>query len=165
MLSSSRRQGNFRGLEASRPKPRTCPSRPRTRPRTSKCVLEAKDVLEDSTSDIYTTTITFDAFWCANSPLISVASKEKGAHLWSSSGFYDCTNSTICRQLSSPVVKPFDLNWGFNSMTLHLLLLLLSVWPLNKFLKEFISVVGKPKQQKRAFHIILMLLINYSNYY
>ena len=38
VLSSSRRQANFRGLEASRP-------------RTSKCVLEAKDVLEDSTSD------------------------------------------------------------------------------------------------------------------
>ena len=36
VLSSS----NFRGLEASRP-------------RTSKCVLEAKDVLEDSTSGIY----------------------------------------------------------------------------------------------------------------
>ena len=45
MLSSSRGQANFRGLEASRP-----------RPRTSKCVLEdvleAKDVLEDSTSVI-----------------------------------------------------------------------------------------------------------------
>ena len=44
VLSSSRGQGNFRGLEASRP-----------RPRTSKCVLEdvleAKNVLEDSTSD------------------------------------------------------------------------------------------------------------------
>ena len=44
VLSSSRGQDNFRGLEASRP-----------RPRTSKCVLEdvleAKDVLEDSTSD------------------------------------------------------------------------------------------------------------------
>ena len=39
VLSSSRGQGYFRGLEASRP-----------RPRTSKCVLEAKDVLEDSTS-------------------------------------------------------------------------------------------------------------------
>ena len=39
VLSSSREQANFRGLEASRP-----------RPRTSKCVLEAKDVLEDSTS-------------------------------------------------------------------------------------------------------------------
>ena len=37
VLSSSRGQGNFRGLEASRP-------------RTWKCVLEAKDVLEDSTS-------------------------------------------------------------------------------------------------------------------
>ena len=37
VLSSSREQGNFRGLEASRP-------------RTLKCVLEAKDVLEDSTS-------------------------------------------------------------------------------------------------------------------
>ena len=47
-LSSSRGQANFRGLEASRPRPRTSPSRPR--PRTSKCVLEAKDVLEDSTS-------------------------------------------------------------------------------------------------------------------
>ena len=34
-------QANFRGLEASRP-------------RTSKCVLEAKDVLEDSTSDLTT---------------------------------------------------------------------------------------------------------------
>ena len=43
VLSSSRGQGDFRGLEASRP-----------RPRTSKCVLgdvlDAKDVLEDSTS-------------------------------------------------------------------------------------------------------------------
>ena len=39
VLSSSRGQGNFRGLEASRP-----------RPRTSKCVLETKDVLEDFTS-------------------------------------------------------------------------------------------------------------------
>ena len=39
MLSSSRGQGSFRGFEASRPRPRTC-----------KCVLEAKDVLEDSTS-------------------------------------------------------------------------------------------------------------------
>ena len=39
VLSSSQGQANFRGLEASRP-----------RPRTSKCVLEAKDVLEDSTS-------------------------------------------------------------------------------------------------------------------
>ena len=43
LLSSSRGQGNFRGPEASRP-----------RPRTWKCVLEdvleAKDVLEDSTS-------------------------------------------------------------------------------------------------------------------
>ena len=44
VLSSSRGQGNYRVLEASR-----------LRPRTSKCVLEdvlnAKDVLEDSTSD------------------------------------------------------------------------------------------------------------------
>ena len=39
VLFSSRGQGNFWGLEASRP-----------RPRTSKCVLEAKDALEDSTS-------------------------------------------------------------------------------------------------------------------
>ena len=39
VLSSSRGQGNFRGLEASRP-----------RPRTSKCVLEAEDVVEDSTT-------------------------------------------------------------------------------------------------------------------
>ena len=41
VLSSSRGQGNFRGLEASRPRPR---------PRSSKCVLEAHDVLEDSIS-------------------------------------------------------------------------------------------------------------------
>ena len=41
VLSSSRGQANFRGLEASRP-----------RPRTSKSALEAKDVLEDSTSGI-----------------------------------------------------------------------------------------------------------------
>ena len=39
VLSSSQGQGNFRRLEASRP-----------RPRTSKCVLEAKEVLEDSIS-------------------------------------------------------------------------------------------------------------------
>ena len=47
VLYSSRGQCNFRGLEPSRP-----------RPRTSKCVLEdvleAKDVLEDSTSDTVT---------------------------------------------------------------------------------------------------------------
>ena len=42
VLSSSRGQGKFRRLEASRP-----------RPRTSKCVLEAKYVLEDSTSENY----------------------------------------------------------------------------------------------------------------
>ena len=42
VLFSSRGQANFRGLEASRSRPRTWPSRPR--PRTSKCVLE------DSTS-------------------------------------------------------------------------------------------------------------------
>ena len=42
VLSSSRGQANFRGLEVSRPRPRTWPWRPR--PRTSKCVLE------DSTS-------------------------------------------------------------------------------------------------------------------
>ena len=51
VLSSSRGQANFRGLEASRPKPRprTWPSKPRSK--TSKCVLEAKDFLEDSTSE------------------------------------------------------------------------------------------------------------------
>ena len=43
VLSSSRGQANFRGLQASRPRPRTWPSRPRT----SKCVLE------DSISDKY----------------------------------------------------------------------------------------------------------------
>ena len=52
LLSLSRGQANFWGLEALRPRPRTWPSRPRSR--TSKCVLEdvleAKDVLEDSTS-------------------------------------------------------------------------------------------------------------------
>ena len=45
-LSSSRGQANFRGLEASRP-----------RPKTSKCVLEdvleAKDVLKNSTSGLW----------------------------------------------------------------------------------------------------------------
>ena len=46
LLSSSRGQANFRGLKASRPRPRTWPSRPRT----SNSVLEAKDVLEHSTS-------------------------------------------------------------------------------------------------------------------
>ena len=43
VLSSSRGQGNFWGLEASRP-------RPRTSKYVLKNVLEAKDVLEDSTS-------------------------------------------------------------------------------------------------------------------
>ena len=42
VLSSSRGQTNFRGLEASRPRPRTSPSRPR--PWTSNCVFK------DSTS-------------------------------------------------------------------------------------------------------------------
>ena len=56
VLSSNRGHATFRGLEASRPRPRTWPSRPR--PTTSKCVLEdvleAKDVLEDSTSADFT---------------------------------------------------------------------------------------------------------------
>ena len=42
LLSSSRGQAKFRGLEASRPRPRTWPSRPRSR--TSKCVLETRRV-------------------------------------------------------------------------------------------------------------------------
>ena len=46
VLSSSRGQGNFRGLEASRP-------------RTSNCVLEAKDVLEDSNSGIWERAVLF----------------------------------------------------------------------------------------------------------
>ena len=51
-LSSSRGLGDFRGLEASRP-----------RPRTLKCVLEAKDVLEDSTSVNININITI--FYCS----------------------------------------------------------------------------------------------------
>ena len=43
VLSSGRGQANFRGLEASRPRPRTSKS-------VLEDVLEAKDVLEDSTS-------------------------------------------------------------------------------------------------------------------
>ena len=43
VLSSSRGQANFRGLEASRPRPRTSKS-------VLEDVLEAKDVLKDSTS-------------------------------------------------------------------------------------------------------------------
>ena len=42
LLSLSREQANFQGLEASRP-----------RPKTSKCVLEAKDVLENTTRVLY----------------------------------------------------------------------------------------------------------------
>ena len=45
------RHGNFRGLEASRPRPGTWPLRPKTM--TSKWVLEVKDVLEDSISGNY----------------------------------------------------------------------------------------------------------------
>ena len=46
VLCSGRGQGIFEDLQASRSTPRTRPSRPRT----SNCVLEAKDVLGDSTS-------------------------------------------------------------------------------------------------------------------
>ena len=59
VLSSSQGQANFRGLQVSRP-----------RPRTSKCVLEdvlkAKDVLEDSTSAVsisVKTVFFFFFFW------------------------------------------------------------------------------------------------------
>ena len=64
VLSSSRGQGNFRGLEASRPRPRTWPSRPT--PSTSKCVLEAKDVLEDSTSARYC------SGWCSPMTVVRI---------------------------------------------------------------------------------------------
>ena len=51
--SSSRGQSIFEDLQASKPRPRTWPSRPRT----TSCVLEddfeAKDVLKDSTSACY----------------------------------------------------------------------------------------------------------------
>ena len=56
VLSSSRGQANFRGLEASRP-----------RPRTSKCVLEVKDVLKDSTSVYYTYKVSVISFNVTNS--------------------------------------------------------------------------------------------------
>ena len=46
VLSSSRGQANFRGLKASRPRPRL-----RTSKSVLEDVLEAKDVLEDSTSE------------------------------------------------------------------------------------------------------------------
>ena len=49
VLSSSRGQGNFRGFVA---RPRTWPSRPRTSKCVLKDVLEAKDVLKDSTSGL-----------------------------------------------------------------------------------------------------------------
>ena len=59
LLSSSRGQGNFRGLEASRP--RTWSSR--LRPRTSKCALETKDVLKDSISGYYCVTMYSLSLW------------------------------------------------------------------------------------------------------
>ena len=59
VLSSSRGQANFRGLKASRPRPKTWPSRPRTSKSVLEDVLEAKNVLEDSTSDwqLWSTTL------------------------------------------------------------------------------------------------------------
>ena len=62
VLSLSRGQANFRGLEASRPRPRTWPSRPRT----SKCVLE------DSTSVGYAT---------RDSDILAFKSKKKCHHM------------------------------------------------------------------------------------
>ena len=55
VLSSSRGQANFRGLEASRPRPRTSKS-------VLEDVLEAKDVLEDSTSVIYANRVFANVF-------------------------------------------------------------------------------------------------------
>ena len=52
VLSSSRGQANFRGLEASRPRPRTSKS-------VLEDVLEAKDVLEDSTSAYYSVSMNY----------------------------------------------------------------------------------------------------------
>ena len=58
VLSSSRGQGNLQGLEASRP-----------RPRTSKCVLEAKDVLDDSPLQISYVIFTLHYnMWVAGDP-------------------------------------------------------------------------------------------------
>ena len=55
VLSSSRGQANFRGLEASRPRPRTSKS-------VLEDVLEAKDVLEDSTSERKLTAVNSSKF-------------------------------------------------------------------------------------------------------
>ena len=66
VLFSSRGQGNFRGLDASRP-------------RTLKCVLEyvleAKDVLEDSTSDT-------GYYFMWNETVAGSGSEEIGSCLW-----------------------------------------------------------------------------------
>ena len=60
VLSSSRRQANFWGLEASRPS--TWPLRPK--PKTSKCVLEAKDLFEDSTYENNVQQYYYQALFC-----------------------------------------------------------------------------------------------------
>ena len=71
MLSLSRGQGNVQGLEASRQRPR---------PRTSKCVLEdvleAKDVLEDSTTacNVYGAHLCFIVFYSFISMLFNCSS-------------------------------------------------------------------------------------------
>ena len=85
LLSSSRGQANFRGLEASRP-----------RPRTSKCVLEdvleAKDVLEDSTSAFHVCVVSIH-----NTLITAKLHNKSNEHVESSLlKFYRGGVSTIC---------------------------------------------------------------------
>ena len=93
LLSSSRGQANFRGLEASRPRPR-----PRTSKSVLEDVLEAKDVLEDSTSASH---ILFDCKDFKQIPVedrISFVKESKLCHkcLSSKHKTRECKRSKLC---------------------------------------------------------------------
>ena len=78
VLSSSRGQANFRGLEASRPRPRTSKS-------VLEDVLEAKDVLEDSTSGCYYPALYYEwEVWCSRNAKLQNTSRtgEPGKEHW-----------------------------------------------------------------------------------
>ena len=123
VLSSSRGQANFRGLEASRPRPRprTWPSRPRPRLRTSKCVLEAKDVLEDSTSGLhclilwtktlqFSVKIFFYSFW-------SLLDFGDGKTWYPQKNFSFAFRMCLVKAAkASPHAKFYSLSTGYNQM-------------------------------------------------
>ena len=140
VLSSSRGQANFRGLEASRP-----------RPRTSKSVLEAKDVLEDSTSGECCVLFVPRSFVIKkkhNSWGISLAYKCWGLQMRSKSLKQHCP--ALCIKKTNKIGRTSNCGW-FRVRQLFLVYRKVDA-TVNATLQDP-AWTGEPRKAKWPFHI------------